>query len=223
MRVPARQRISRRVALLAAIGLHLLGGLLFSGVFHSAPPALPVGPVMVWIGWPLAAVMSARPAPQMRPRPRMDAAAGGAATPPAPPMSPPTSAMQTAATAPAQPATHWNMEAARAAAAVINRAAVDQKRGAAMGSIPKSPFAATAARPAFPWSRQPLGRHFDADPHTGLVSLRGNRCMIGLVFILPVFGCAVGHIDPEPGEADLFDPKYRPQPLELPASLDTVR
>ncbi len=46
--------------------------------------------------------------------------------------------------------------------------------------------------------------------------------MIGLVFILPVFGCAVGHLDAEPGEGDLFDPKYQPQPLELPDSRSSL-
>ena len=91
-----------------------------------------------------------------------------------------------------------------------------------MGSTPKSPFRTSNARPVFPWSRQPLGKHFDADPHTGIVSLSGQRCTLAFFFILPGFGCAVGTLDPEPGRGDLFDPKYRPQPLELPDSLATV-
>ena len=43
--------------------------------------------------------------------------------------------------------------------------------------------------------------------------------MIGLFIILPIFGCDVGHLDPEPGRGDLFDPKYKPQPIEVPRSL----
>ena len=91
-----------------------------------------------------------------------------------------------------------------------------------MGSIPKSPFRTKSARPAFPWSREPLGKHFDADPHTGIVSLHGKRCTLAFFLILPGFGCALGPLDPEPGRGDLFDPRYQPQPLELPDSLATV-
>jgi hypothetical protein len=97
--------------------------------------------------------------------------------------------------------------------------ALEQRRGRAMGSTPISPYDRTPPRPSFPWSRQPLGKHFDADLHTGVVSLNGKRCMIGLFLIFPIFGCGVGHLDPEPGRGDLFDPKYAPQPLEVPRSL----
>ena len=91
-----------------------------------------------------------------------------------------------------------------------------------MGTTPKSPFRIASAQPEFPWSRQPLGKHFDADPHTGIVSLSSKRCTLAFFLILPGFGCAVGHLDPEPGRGDLFDPKYKPQPLELPDSLSTL-
>jgi hypothetical protein len=114
------------------------------------------------------------------------------------------------------------MEAQRAAATVIARAAADQQREAMMGSIPRSPFRTRSAQPAFPWSREPLGKHLDADPHTGIVSLRGKRCTLAFFLILPGFGCAFGPLDPEPGRSDLFDPKYQPRPLELPDSLATT-
>jgi len=114
------------------------------------------------------------------------------------------------------------MEAERAAAVVITHSAADQQRDGAMGSIPKSPFKVASARPAFPWSRQPLGKHFDADPHTGIVSVGGKRCTLAFFLILPGFGCSFGPLDPEPGRGDLFDRKYQPQPLELPSSLSTV-
>ena len=88
-----------------------------------------------------------------------------------------------------------------------------------MGSLPLSPFHDAPARPAFPWSRQPLGKHFDADPHTATISVGNDRCVFALVLFLPVFSCNPGHVDPEPGRGDLFDPQYRPQPLERPRSL----
>ena len=88
-----------------------------------------------------------------------------------------------------------------------------------MGSTPVSPYHHAPPRPAFPWSRQPLGKHFDADLHSGVVSVNGKRCMVGLFIILPIFGCDLGHLDPEPGRGDLFDPKYKSQPIEVPRSL----
>jgi hypothetical protein len=124
--------------------------------------------------------------------------------------------------APAPPASNWRLEAERAAALVITRSAADQQRDGLMGSIPRSPFRTRSARPAFPWSREPLGKHFDADPHTGIVTLRSKRCTLAFFLILPGFGCALGPLDPEPGRGDLFDPKYQPQPLELPDSLATA-
>lgn len=91
-----------------------------------------------------------------------------------------------------------------------------------MGSLPVSPFVKPFAHPSFPWSRQPLGKHFDVDAHTGMVSVRGKRCELAFFLILPGFGCALGPLDPEPGRGDLFDPKYQPQPLELPKSLSNA-
>lgn len=121
---------------------------------------------------------------------------------------------------PAQPATNWNLEASRAAGDVLAANALEQHRDRAMGSTPVSPYHHAPPRPSFPWSRQPLGKHFDSDPSTGMMlSLRSKRCIIGIFIILPGFGCDVGHLDPEPGRGDLFDPKYRSQPLEVPRSL----
>ncbi len=114
------------------------------------------------------------------------------------------------------------MAAELAAAVVVARSTADQQRDEAMGSMPTSPFRTRSARPAFPWSRQPLGKHFDADPHTGIISVSGKRCTLAFFLILPGFGCAIGPLDPEPGRGDLFDPKYRPQPLELPEPLTTT-
>jgi hypothetical protein len=72
-------------------------------------------------------------------------------------------------------------------------------------------------QPSFPWSRQPLSSWFDFEPAKLRATFRlGKRCVLVLVLILPGGGCILGHIDPDPGRADLFDPKFRPAPLTLP-------
>jgi hypothetical protein len=172
---------------------------------------------MVWIGWPDSSAAKPKRTPALRPQLRT-APAAVAATPAPWQVVPPLPALPS----PAQPTTNWRLEAQRAAAAVIIHAATDQQHDGVMGSTPKSPYRASRARPAFPWSREPLGKHFDADPHTGIVSLRGKRCTLAFFLIVPGFGCAIGPLDPEPGRGDLFDPKFQPQPLELPDSLATT-
>jgi hypothetical protein len=203
--------------MLAAVGLHLLGCLLIGRALRAPRAPQPAGPAMVWIGWPDSGAAKTLPPQPHQPHARIPPAA--MATAPVPVHSVP---LLPAAPGPARPATNWRMEAERAAAAVINRSAADQQRDGVMGAIPKSPFRTSSARPAFPWSRQPLGKHFDADPHTGIVSLRGKRCTLAFFLILPGFGCALGPLDPDPGRGDLFDPKYQPHPLELPDSLATA-
>ncbi|MFT3907209.1 MAG: hypothetical protein QM718_12940 [Steroidobacteraceae bacterium] len=111
------------------------------------------------------------------------------------------------------PAPGFDADARRAVAADIAQGAPRPD----MGSIPESPLAASSASIAqYPWSRQPLSRHFDF--HAGVLTLRTRRCVIGLIIVLPAFGCLLGHIDPEPGRSDLFDGKYQAPPLQLPRS-----
>jgi hypothetical protein len=216
VRSRVEQSISRRIALLAVVGLHLLGGLLIGSAFRVTRIPQSAGPTMVWLGWPDPGGAKAPRATPIRPQLRKQAAQIAAA--PVPRLTTP---LLAAMPVPARPASYWRLEAERAAAAVLTRSAADQQRDALMGSTPQSPFRTRSARPAFPWSRQPLGKYFDADPHTGIVSLHGKRCTLAFFLILPGFGCAVGPLDPEPGRGDLFDPKYQPQPLELPDSLST--
>jgi hypothetical protein len=55
-----------------------------------------------------------------------------------------------------------------------------------------------------------------AVPHSFVLTLRLKRCQISDFLIVAGFGCDIAGKDPEPGRSDLFDPKYAPQPLELP-------
>ncbi|MGH8255890.1 MAG: hypothetical protein ACRET0_06715, partial [Steroidobacteraceae bacterium] len=114
----------------------------------------------------------------------------------------------------------WARAAQLAAAGVAQAGRLAQRRQRASGELESTWPAGRGSsnpQPAFPWSRQPLTPWLDFDPKTLTTSIRlGRHCGIGFVLILPVFGCVLGHVDPDPGRADLFDPKFRPAPLELP-------
>jgi hypothetical protein len=200
--------------LLVVIGLHLLGGVLIGRASRAPQAPQAAGPAMVWIGWPDSGPAKTQRAASPGPRPRIAPAVIAAAPLP----------LLRAVPTPAPPANspNWRLEAERAAAAVITHSVAEQLRDGSMGSMPRSPFKTSSSRPAFPWSREPLGKHFDADPHTGIVTLRSKHCTLAFFLILPGFGCGLGPLDPEPGRGDLFDPKYQPQPLELPDSLSTA-
>ncbi len=212
MPTPLEYRTSRGTALLVVAGLHVIGALLIGRAVHSSRAPLISSPALVWLNWAdsprQTAAESNAPAPVQRSRSRPPAA-----TAVAPVVTVP------AAPHPSAPAVDWSGEARRSATAAIDYAARERRRNATMGSTPKSPYASTPERPQFQWSHQPLGKHVDFDPHTGLLSFRSKRCVIVFFLIVPGFACAPGPIDPEPGRGDLFDPKYRSQPLELPASL----
>jgi hypothetical protein len=201
------------------VGLHLLGGLiLLRALENERSPQTTDDPAFLLLDLPASAAVR-RPAPRpvaVRPA-AVQPAAQAVPTPLQLPLRQPAATLE--APNPAQPTANWNLEASRAASDVLAANALEQRRDRAMGSIPVSPYHHAAPPPSFPWSRQPLGKHFDADLHSGMVTLRGKRCMIGLFIILPVFGCDAGHLDPEPGRGDLFDPKYKPQPLEVARSL----
>ena len=57
------------------------------------------------------------------------------------------------------------------------------------------------------------------DPHTGIITLSTKRCTVALLLIVAGFGCNLGQLDTDPGQGDLFDPKYKVAPLTLPQSL----
>ncbi len=197
------------------MGLHLLGGLILLRALQDERSLKTADdPAFVWLTLPAA---TPAVAPSAAPRPAPHAVHRPATPLRAPPASAIVPLVQPATSV--QPATNWSLEASQAASDVLAANALDQRRDRAMDSTPVSPYHHAPPRPSFPWSRQPLGKHFDADLHSGVVSLHGKRCMIGLFIILPIFGCDVGHLDPEPGRGDLFDPKYKSQPIEVPRSL----
>jgi hypothetical protein len=224
MRLATATRRARVLALLAVVGLHLLGGLLIiTSALREPRLTEPSSPVAVWLAW-----SSQANAAQGRPRrstaansragyegpARSESAPGRARRAPSPRnTSPP--ATSTAAT----PNVDWNSELSAAAAASIEHASRERRRNSSMGATPNSPYAATPTRPEFPWSHQPLGKHYDFDSATGIFMLRSQRCVLAFWLILPGFACSLGHADPEPGEGDLFDRKYAAGELRLPKSL----
>jgi hypothetical protein len=60
----------------------------------------------------------------------------------------------------------------------------------------------------------------DFDPDTFEVTVYlGKRCRLSYFLFVAGFGCVLGPINPEPGRGDLFDPKFRSAPVELPVPL----
>jgi hypothetical protein len=213
MRATTATRRARVIALLAVVALHLFGGLLFIRALRTSRATEPASPLTVWLAWSGSEVPVEAPKRRMSPRNSRTRVAGTAAQNDAPPAGP---------IAPS-PGVDWNGELRTAAAASIEGASRRRRQDSGMGSTPRSPYSIMPARPAFPWSHQPLGRHFDFDASTGLLTLRGKRCVLAIWLILPGFACAAGPVDPEPGEGDLFDRKYAPWALELPRSLQEAQ
>jgi hypothetical protein len=204
-------RRMRLPALLAVVGLHLLGGLLIMRALQAPRPTETSNPVTVWLAW--SGNAQARSG---------DRARSGPAHPPA--HSPPLAAPIPPVTAPPpalapSPNVDWTGEARAAAAASIAQDSRQRRRNSSMGSTPRSPYLATPARPMFPWSHQPLGKHYDFDPDSGLFTLRTKHCVFAIWLILPGFACVPVHVDPEPGVGDLFDHRYAPWELQQPKSL----
>jgi hypothetical protein len=114
----------------------------------------------------------------------------------------------------------WGANARQAALDVLKAESIDLRRSSKMGegwllAQENSHHHASPHKP-FPWSHQPLTSWVDVDPDTFVITFRlGRRCQVVFLVVAAV-GCVVGPLDPEPGRNDLFDPIYRPQPLELP-------
>ena len=224
MRWATATRRARLYALLAVVGLHLLGGLLIAtGSLREPPPMEASNPVIVW----LARSGTANPAEK---RPRRTRAADSRAGHAGPPGAVATRRAELRAPSPrniaapataaaATPSLDWNGELSAAAAASIGNSSRERRRDAGMGSTPDSPYLTTPKRPEFPWSHQPLGKHYDFDSSTGVFTLRSGRCVIAFWLIIAGFACPLGHADPEPGAGDLFDRKYAAGDLQLPRSL----
>jgi hypothetical protein len=115
------------------------------------------------------------------------------------------------------PIIDWNAAATDAARHQLAAQADAQRRDRSMGVAPQGIAPPRAPPPAFAWHRQPLGKHFDVE--RGVVTVRTKRCVFGVFVILPGFSCNPGRVDPEPGQGDLFDPKYAVPSLELPKPL----
>lgn len=224
MRAATATRRARVIALLAVVALHLLGALLITGTLRAPRTTEPPNPVTVWLAWrgneqPLEARRRSGATGELRtrsvaPAPKPSSPALAARPPPSP--APPTAAIT------ASPSVDWNGEL-RAAAASVQKDSQKRGRRTGMGSTPPSPYVSPPARPVFPWSHQPLGKHYDFDSDTGLITVRTKHCVFAIWLILPGFACTPGPVDPEPGEGDLFDHRYAPWTLELPQSLHDLQ
>ncbi len=209
MRAATATQRARAIALLAVVVLHLLGGLLFMRALRDSRRAEPEYPLTVWL-----ALNASENPPAAR---QGKAVLGNSRTRSLEPTRQnaplPTAAITTS------PGVDWSRELRAAAVDSIEQASRERRRNSNMGSTPRSPYRILPTRPAFPWSHQPLGKHYDFDSSTGLLTIRGKRCVLAIWLIFPGFACAAGPEDPEPGEGDLFDRNYAPWELELPKSL----
>ena len=114
----------------------------------------------------------------------------------------------------------WAAAAHQAARDLLAAEASERERISKMGTgwwlAQDAKHRRRAAGSSYPWSHQPLTSWVDIDPDSFVISFTLNqRCQLIVFLFVAGFGCALGHLDPEPGRADLFDPKYRTAPLEL--------
>jgi len=196
----------------AVFGVHVGLFLIVEVSVRSSPRQLANPPVMLWLR--LTAPSSKILAPtHIRVRPPKAVKNSAAWPPPAIASLPPPD---------------WRVEAQRGASAALAAEDTAKKRGSAIGGTPFSNFNAGAhggaSRPPFPWSRQPLSGVFDFNPDTFEVTLQfGRRCGLSYFLFVVGFGCVLGPINPEPGRGDLFDPKFRSGPVELPVPLMSMQ
>lgn len=113
----------------------------------------------------------------------------------------------------------WAAAAHQAARDLLAAEASEQERNSKMGTgwwlAQDARHRRRAAGSSYPWSHQPLTSWVDIDPDSFVISFTLNqRCQLIVFLFVAGFGCALGHLDPEPGRADLFDPKFRTAPLE---------
>ena len=114
----------------------------------------------------------------------------------------------------------WAAAAHQAARDLLAAEASERERNSKMGPgwwiAQDAKHRRRVAGSSYPWSHQPLTSWVDIDPDSFVISFTLNqRCQLIVFLFVAGFGCALGHLDPEPGRADLFDPKYRTAPLEL--------
>jgi hypothetical protein len=117
----------------------------------------------------------------------------------------------------------WTAAAHQAARELLAAEAAERVRNSKMGTgwwlDQDAKQRRRTTTPAFPWSHQPQTSWMEIDPDSLVITFRSERCQLSIFLVVAGFGCALGHIDPAPGRADLFDPKYHSTPLELPAAI----
>jgi len=214
-------RSARRAGLCAGvIALHLLALWAF---IAAGPLPLRRGtaePVMTWLSLP---DVSTRRAPTPRANARPVTVLPVVPIVPVSPDIPRATAITPQVVPDHKPSIDWGAAAVDAARHHLEQQADDQRRNHAMGSSPDATARAPQPHQAFPWGHQPLSKHLDRQG--AVVTLNTKHCTVAFLLFVPFgFGCAPGSI-PEPGQGDLFDPKYAPPPLELPKPLvdDPVR
>jgi hypothetical protein len=206
------------------VALHLLALWAFIEAGQLRLQRASVEPVMTWLSLaddaartrPAPPTRTAAPASARAPRPTGQPAPIVPIVPVSPDLPRPTAITPDAAPGPDRPI-DWAAAAVDAARHHLDSQSADARRDHGMGTSPQSTARATTPHPAFPWGHQPMGKHFDVQK--GVLLVRTKRCVFGVFVILPGFSCNPGRIDPEPGQGDLFDPKYAPQPLALPQPL----
>jgi hypothetical protein len=114
----------------------------------------------------------------------------------------------------------WAAAAHQAARDLLAAEASKRERNSRMGTgwwlAQDARHRRRAAGSSYPWSHQPQTSWVDIDPDSFVISFTlDRRCQLVVFLFVAGVGCALGHLDPEPGRADLFDPKYRAAPLEL--------
>jgi hypothetical protein len=117
----------------------------------------------------------------------------------------------------------WTANAQQAARNVLAAEAAERARNSKMGAgwwlAQDAKQQRRVGHSPFPWSRHPGPAGVEIDPESFVITFRLNRrCQVSVFLILPGFGCALGRLDPEPGRADLFDPRYRSAPIERPSA-----
>ena len=121
----------------------------------------------------------------------------------------------------------WRASAHYAVREILAAEAIEATRNARMGEgwwlAREARHSRDAHGKSYPWSRQPRRPWVDIDPDTFLVTFTLNRrCQVVLFLVVPGFGCALGRLNPEPGRSDLFDPRFKSQPLEVAPAADGI-
>lgn len=214
----------------AVLALHLL--LLWALLLAMRSPQVlraAAEPVMTWLSlpdWPAAPAVQAT-APRAARSP--SAASAGSHLPRAldrmpgvpavPALVSPADALPSPITpAPSRAAIDWQAAAENGARQALAAEQAQARRERSMGPRPGGVPGHVPKKEAFPWGHQPKGKHYDVQGP--VVVLRSKRCVVALLLFVPAgFSCNPGRVDEEPGQGDLFDPKYRAQPLELPKPL----